>query len=303
MDFALITNLLLFLGAMGVTFALDSGANSNDDDERSEDDPQVQPTSHMALTDETHSGEDSLAADRDNLAWFLTSGEVYPEALPAHGFAALPAPDVPPEAAQETGADMKEPSADDEDTFAEEDLPDLAEDIPAEADAPAPPTETSIELAYLPAIDPETGLPLAPELGVTPTEDGNGSVIWLDGFEVARFDDLADLTPDQITLLPETSAPEDAPDDSEVSDDTTEELTDDPVVIDGFSPGADRIEIAYHPATDEDGTPLPPDVSVEHDTEAEDQAALVLLDGHVVARVLGSGAAKLRPADIVTLPV
>ena len=300
MDFALITNLLLFLGAMGVTFALDSGANSTDEDERSEDDPQVQPTSHMALTDETHPGEDSLAADRDNLAWFLTSGEVYPEALPAHGFAALPAPDVPPEAAQETGADMPEPPAADATHPAEAELPAPAEDTPSEADAPAPAAETSIEVAYLPAIDPETGLPLAPELGVTPTEDGNGSVIWLDGFEVARFDDLADLTTDQITLLPETSAPGDAPEDSE---DTTGEPSDDPVVIDGFSPGADRIEIAYHPATDEDGNPLPPDVSVEHDPEADEQAALVLLDGHVVARVLGSGAAQLRPADIVTLPV
>lgn len=295
MDFALITNLLLFLGAMGVTFALDSGANSNDDDERSEDDPQMQPAAHMALTDETHPGEDSLAADRDNLAWFLTSGDVYPEALPAHGFAALPAPDMPPESAQETGTDLPEPPAADADTPSEAELPAGAEDTPDEADAPA--AETSIELAYLPALDPETGLPLAPELGVTPTEDGNGSVIWLDGFEVARFDDLADLTTDQITLLPETSAPGDAP------EDTADEPADEPVVIDGFSPGADRIEIAYHPATDEDGNPLPADVSVEHDTEAEEQAALVLLDGHVVARVLGSGAAQLRPADIVTLPV
>ncbi|GAB1480977.1 hypothetical protein MASR2M74_35600 [Paracoccaceae bacterium] len=297
MDFALITNLLLFLGAMGVTFALDGGANGNDDDERSDDDAPSQPATRMIAMDAAHSGDDSLAADRDNLAWFLTSGEVYPVALPSHGFAALPAPDVPPEAAQDTGADMQEPPASESDTHAEAELPGPAEDDPAEAAPPAPMAETSIELAYLPALDPDTGLPLAPELGVTPTEDGNGSVIWLDGLEVARFDDLADLTTDQITLLPETSAPGDAP------EDTTEEATDDPVVIEGFSPGADRIEIAYHPATDSEGKPLPPDVSVQHETEAEEQAALVLLDGHVVARVLGSGAAQLRPADIVTLPV
>ena len=300
MDFALITNLRLFLGAMGVTFALDGGGSRGDDDDerdQAESDATSQRTPFLLHYDDTQAGEDSLAADRDNLAWFLNSGEVDLEALPSNNFAMLPTP-APPEPPQDAEAEDPFPPEAERDEMAEDDLADLVTD-PAETAAPPAAATTNIELAYIPAIDPETGQALVPELDVTPDEAG-GSVVWLDGVEVARFDDLPDLTPDQISLLPET-APEDAPAADAAS--APDELDEGPVLIDAFTPGADQIEIAYHPATDAEGKPLPPEVTVEHSDDAEEQAALVLLDGQVVARVLGSGAAQLRPADIVTLPL
>ncbi|MBL9056374.1 MAG: hypothetical protein JNJ84_08860 [Rhodobacteraceae bacterium] len=315
MDFALVTNLLLFLGAMGVTFALDSGGSSDDDDEnRADSGAADQNATHLLSDGSHHDDEDSLAADRDNLAWFLTSGEVVFDQLPSNSFAMLP----PPEAASEAQAATPEPDpadkAPDEDAAApeavasEDDLAealhDPADDLAAEPAEPAP-AATSIELAYLPALDPDTGEPLVPELTVHPTEDGTGSVVWLDGLEVARFDDLPDLTPEQISLLPEDPSAEDgpAPHDAETATDPDEAATDDPVLIEAFTPGAEQIEIAYQPATDATGAPLPPDIRVEHTQEDDEQAALVLLDGYVVARVVGSGAAQLRPADIVATPL
>ena len=315
MDFALVTNLLLFLGAMGVTFALDSGGSSDDDDEdRADSGAADHHATHLLTDGRHHEDEDSLAADRDNLAWFLTSGDVVFDQLPPNNFAMLPPPDAPPEAqaaAPEPGPDDMAPGEDaaaPEAVEPEDDLPealhDPVEDLAAEPAEPAP-AATSIELAYLPALDPDTGEPLVPELTVHPTEDGTGSVVWLDGLEVARFDDLPDLTPEQISLLPEDPSAEEgpAPHDAEAATDPDEAAPEDPVLIEAFTPGAEQIEIAYHPATDATGTPLPPDIRVEHTHEDDEQAALVLLDGYVVARVVGSGAAQLRPADIVTTPL
>lgn len=315
MDFALVTNLLLFLGAMGVTFALDSGGSSDDDDEnRADSGAADQNATHLLSDGGHHDDEDSLAADRDNLAWFLTSGEVVFDQLPSNSFAMLPPPDAAPEAQAVTPEPDPADKAPDEDAAApeavapEDDLAealhDPADDLAAEPAEPAP-AATSIELAYLPALDPDTGEPLVPELTVHPTEDGTGSVVWLDGLEVARFDDLPDLTPEQISLLPEDPSAEDgpAPHDAETATDPDEAATDDPVLIEAFTPGAEQIEIAYQPATDATGAPLPPDIRVEHTHEDDEQTALVLLDGYVVARVVGSGAAQLRPADIVTTPL
>lgn len=319
MDFALITNLLLFLGAMGVTFALDGGGRSSDDEDEDRDAGEAAShrSSFLLHDDDPQTGEDSLAADRDNLAWFLNSGEVDFEALPSNNFAMLPPPAAAEQAQQVDATEENTEPVEDPAPPPEETLDPAAEDLAADPATepaaplaePVAPATTSIELAYLPAIDPETGAALVPELEVTPDETGGGSVVWLDGVEVARFDDLPDLSPDQISLLPETATPDDesaadpdlAPEDTKDPDnDDTDET---PVLIEAFTPGTDQIEIAYNPAMDAEGRPLPPEVTVEHSDDPEEQAALVLLDGQVVARVLGSGAAQLRPADIVTLPV
>ena len=321
MDFALITNLLLFLGAMGVTFALDGGGRSSDDEDEDRDAGEAAShrSSFLLHDDDPQTGEDSLAADRDNLAWFLNSGEVDFEALPSNDFAMLPPPAAAEQvqevdATEENTEPVEDPAPPPEETLdpAAEDLAAYpATDPAAPLAEPVAPATTSIELAYLPAIDPETGAALVPELEVTPDETGGGSVVWLDGVEVARFDDLPDLSPDQISLLPETAAPDDestadtdlATEDTKDPDDDHEDPDETPVLIDAFTPGADQIEIAYNPAVDAEGRPLPPEVTVEHSDDPEEQAALVLLDGQVVARVLGNGAAQLRPADIVTTAI
>ena len=64
MDFALITNLLLFLGAMGVTFALDGGGRSSDDEDEDRDAGEAAShrSSFLLHDDDPQTGEDSLAA-------------------------------------------------------------------------------------------------------------------------------------------------------------------------------------------------------------------------------------------------
>lgn len=71
MDFATVANLLLFSGAIGASFLLDSGNSSSTD--AAESDPLYNDNDY-ARTDLGTDTADAVAADRDMLAWFLRGG-------------------------------------------------------------------------------------------------------------------------------------------------------------------------------------------------------------------------------------
>lgn len=311
MDYAIVTNLLLFLGALGATFALDGGGGGDDDEDAP--DEAAAPARMAASLDTGASGDDSLAADRDNLAWFLE------EETPA---ADEEAPEEAPEVAPEEAGNGSPAAATDASDEAQSPItegtepaaPAFATDAADDA-APLP----RLELVYAPALDPATGAPLVPVVTVAPTEDGTGSVVFLDGEPVTTFDDHAGLTPADILLLAEEPAPDaaaaedvppmaatqDAAKNDAATDDAQTDLTlpdpeEDPdalALIEGYVAGADRIEIGYQPATDPSGAALPPEITVLH--AAPSPWATVLLDGHPVARVTGPDAPHLTAADIL----
>lgn len=71
MDIASLANLLLFLGALGVSLATqddDSSSDSSDSDSLYDEDD-------YQRTDRLGSGNDSVTADGDNLAWFMGDGD------------------------------------------------------------------------------------------------------------------------------------------------------------------------------------------------------------------------------------
>lgn len=74
MDYAILANLLLFLGALGASFAIDQSGG-----EEQEDDTEAADTAGHTLAlphdPSLDTGEDSLAADRDTLAWFLNGDD------------------------------------------------------------------------------------------------------------------------------------------------------------------------------------------------------------------------------------
>lgn len=317
MDYAIVTNLLLFLGAMGATFALDGGSSDDDDDEGDSESTAGATQAHMAAAvDAAAEGDDSLAADRDNLAWFLEAeedqagvggiieGKAEPAEEPANETAVSEAePETTAQDAGQTAFPEASEDAGEEDTD-DADIVDMPEDT---ADAPA--AAGQVELVYAPALDPATDAALVPVVTVEPTEDGAGSVVLLDGEVVATFDDLPNLAPGDVHLVADDSAGDALTEDgylvpsgeslTEVALPDPQEDPDAVVLIEDYLAGADRIEIGYQPATDADGTPLAPEITVAQD--AEHLWATVLLDGQAVARVMGSGAASLRASDI--LPV
>lgn len=318
MDYAIVTNLLLFLGAMGATFALDGGSSDDDDEEGDGESTASATQAHMtAAVDSAAEGDDSLAADRDNLAWFLEAEEdqtgvseiIEGKAEPAEETAVSEAETETtaedtghtafPEASEDTGEEDTD-DADTGDEYTDGIAEDTADDAPAAA---------QVELVYAPALDPATDAALVPVVTVEPTEDGAGSVVLLDGEVVATFDDLPNLAPGDVHLVADDSASDALTEDGYLppSGESLTEVTlpdpqEDPdalVLIEDYLAGADRIEIGYQPATDADGNPLAPEITVAQD--AEHLWATVLLDGQAVARVMGSGAASLRASDI--LPV
>lgn len=93
MENALLTNLLLFLGALGISFALDGGSRDEDDRPDEADDP------HARMGDSW--AEEDIATDRDTLAWFL-HGE---EAVAPLGADALPGDETPDGSSDATGSE------------------------------------------------------------------------------------------------------------------------------------------------------------------------------------------------------
>lgn len=74
MDYAILANLLLFLGALGASFAIDQSGGEEQEDDTEAADTAGHP---LALPHDPSldTGEDSLAADRDTLAWFLNGDD------------------------------------------------------------------------------------------------------------------------------------------------------------------------------------------------------------------------------------
>lgn len=178
MDLSIWTGVLLLSGAVGANLIIDRDPA----DEEEHDQPQPAPVTYGAAT--VGQPVPDMAAHRDTLAWFL-SGEDGPGALPA-ATAEEDAPLAPPQDAPQD---------------------DLV--IPLDGTTGLPiiegftPGGHLLELVYTPALDPMTGAALQPTLSILPTKDGSGSIISLDGTEVAELPGVTSLSVDNISLLPE----------------------------------------------------------------------------------------------------
>lgn len=71
MDIASLANLLLFIGALGVSFAMQDSDSSSDSDEGDS----LYNESDYERTDRLGSENDIVTADTDNLAWFMDGGD------------------------------------------------------------------------------------------------------------------------------------------------------------------------------------------------------------------------------------
>lgn len=247
MDFTTIANLLLFSGAIGATYMLDSGRTNSSDapegDAHSDDDAQ-------ARIDQGSETDDAVAADRDMLAWFLNGGgDTFASASGVQS--------------AQAGAGDGEGSAgaDDEILPVQAGEAAVAEDQPGgeiAADAAADPWadsdpfhitdfaggDDSIEILYAPHFDAQTNLEIPPTLEVQDTADGASAIILLDGVAVAQVDGAAGLDASRVVLTadhdpgqePAPSGTDDASADDE-GDDVLHGSADDDEILGGA--GAD----------------------------------------------------------------
>jgi hypothetical protein len=221
MENALLTNLMLFLGALGISFALDGGSRDEDDRPDEADDAAARSGDSWA--------EEDIATDRDTLAWFLHGEEaVAPlaaDAASADDSGTEDSPGQSPDDAQDDGTTLPLHAADlpdaaqDDDTTADtgedtgEDTTADTDDDPGEVEADVPEDGYAditgytagdrLELDYTP-VTGEDGQPLPPDFEVQHSEDGSVAALVLDGRTVAMVSgpDVAGLTPDDITLNP-----------------------------------------------------------------------------------------------------
>ena len=59
-----------------------------------------------------------------------------------------------------------------------------------------------IGIVYMPQVDPVTGDPVDPVISVTPTDDGTGAVLSVDGVEIGTITGGQSLTAGDIALIP-----------------------------------------------------------------------------------------------------
>lgn len=198
MDFPTIANLLLFTGAIGASFMLDSGPSNTNDT------PESDPHSadDTARADQGSDTDEAVAADRDMLAWFLYGGHDTVASASgvdsAQGSAgetedaplSAAAPDHPDSAAEDT-----DPAFDtrwtDSGAF-------HITDFAAGHD--------SIEILYVPHYDAQTSLEIPPKLEVQDAPDGESAIILLDGVAVGQVDGAAGLDAARIVLTPDHAA-------------------------------------------------------------------------------------------------
>lgn len=64
--------------------------------------------------------------------------------------------------------------------------------------------EDSLVLRYAPSIDPNTSLPLTPEITTQTSADGTSTLVLMNGTVIAQLDGVTGLSPDAITLEPDT---------------------------------------------------------------------------------------------------
>lgn len=286
MDNALLTNLLLFLGAMGISFALDGG--SRDEDDRPEE------SSDAGRLSDDHAEAD-LTADRDTLAWFLHGDEaVAPLSLEARSSAE----------AGTTATDSAETGSADT-GFAAEDsttAPDAADSAVPEAASEAGAADSGPAEAAAGDGAPATGDAFAddPQAAGHPAgDDAPGP--FADDLHATADDLLAAVHPAADPFAADMQADADA---HPAGDDETSTAAAVPegglAAIAGFASG-DRLELEYSPATGADGQPVAPALDVAH---SEDGAQATLsLDGQAVAVVSGPGVADLKPGDVALIAV
>lgn len=213
MDNALLTNMLLFLGALGISFALDGG--SRDEEDRPED----EADDSAARASESWVEED-MAADRNTLAWFLQGED---GVTPLAADEAVPVPDETDTQDDDRAffhATLSEGHADTDDdgTAAGEDdtgtdaAADADDDARGEVEAEVPEDGYAeitgytagdhLELEYAPVTGAD-GQPLPPAFEVQHSEDGSTAALVLDNQTIAMVSgpDVAGLKPEDVTLI------------------------------------------------------------------------------------------------------
>ncbi len=217
MDNALLTNMLLFLGALGISFALDGGSREE------EDRPEEEADDSAARTSESWVEED-MAADRNTLAWFLQGEDgVTPLAADETADGAAPVQDeadtqdddhaVFPAALSEGHAEAADDATapDDTDTdtgAAEDDAADPRGEVEAEvpedgyAEITGYTAGDHLELEYAPVTGAD-GQPLPPAFEVQHSEDGSTAALVLDNQTIAMVSgpDVAGLKPEDVKLI------------------------------------------------------------------------------------------------------
>lgn len=231
MDNALLTNMLLFLGALGISFALDGGSRDEEDRPEDEADDSAAPTSESWV-------EEDMAADRNTLAWFL-QGEDGVTPLAADDAVAVQGDDADTQdddraffhsalsAGQEDSDGDALTRTDPEDETGHADADDgMAQDETAhddsegdsegdgrgEVEAEVPDDGYAeitgytagdhLELEYAPVTGAD-GQPLPPVFEVQHSEDGSTAALVLDNQTIAMVSgpDVAGLKPEDVTLI------------------------------------------------------------------------------------------------------
>lgn len=227
MDPGLFTNILLLTGAVGGGFLLDHlGAGSDDsgtDDEHNAADAHAESMRAGA-------GHDDVQGYKDSVAYFLGGGDdalsgsigpanlnLEPDDVHADAF-----PSDPHISHGETdnqfasGQDEGHPLADSETHLAAANSDGTSDEtflIESHDNSSADPCMITdyirgvdqLELYYTPALD-ASGAALTPELTVETDSDTSMSTLKLDGVAVAHLAGTPDLTPDDVKLMPDTSA-------------------------------------------------------------------------------------------------
>lgn len=215
MDNALLTNMLLFLGALGISFALDGGSREEEDRPEDEADDSAARASESWV-------EEDMAADRNTLAWFLQGEDgVTPLAADEAALVQDEAdtqdddhaffPAALSEGHTQAADDATSPDEDDPDTHtgaADDEEADPRGEVEAEvpedgyAEITGYTAGDHLELEYAPVTGAD-GQPLPPAFEVQHSEDGSTAALVLDNQTIAMVSgpDVAGLKPEDVKLI------------------------------------------------------------------------------------------------------